>query len=218
MLTFLRNLSPFAYASITSIASMWTLTMFMSISRDIQLSVILFVSFLIGSLAYRIASSIKSRSYDRVIKCPDLDVYNRKYFLDVTGREISKSIRKQSSLRVIAFKLDHYSDIKCKSPKSLKIILEQMCIHINRNIRNNDVFARIDRNTFMLLLSEGTSKDNAKMLSERIEGIVGSITTTTKDQTFSGLTCTILDEEFNMDEDVNSELFVQRLEQRLDHL
>ena len=210
------TLKPFTIGSIAAIVSMWTLTLFTSIPQDVQLSVILLMSFGVGIIAYYISSVIQKRNYFKMTHDEETKAYNKQYFIDAANREISKSIRKQNTTFAIVFKLDKYEEIICTSRKSTKIIFEQIVSHLSRKIRNNDIFARLNDNAFIFLLSDETEKEHAMMLSERMQGVINSITCTDENNnTFQNLTATMLVEEYDMDYDMSVEDFISRLEEKL---
>jgi diguanylate cyclase (GGDEF)-like protein len=217
MKRYIGKITPFAYAAFAAIVSMWLLAMFMSISQEIQLSITLLISFLIGLMAFNIAGAIDARSYKKMTRDPESGARTRQYFIDISEREISRSIRSQTPIYAIAFKLDQYEEIHSEAPKCIATIFEQMTIHLRKNTRKNDVLARLSDNAFVLLLSDDTKEEHTGMLAERVQNTVNSLMCTANNKTYQNLTATTFVEPYDMDNDMSSEDFTTRLENILEN-
>ena len=82
-------------------------------------------------------------------------IYNKKYFLDRLGMELSYARRHSTPLSLLFFDLDHFKKINDQHGHLAgDFILKEMCQKIKSGKRQEDLFARYGGEEFVLLLRD----------------------------------------------------------------
>lgn len=96
-------------------------------------------------------------------------VYNKDYFLQRLGEEIVRARRNRYPLSVALMRVDNLRLLKgANSAKVRTDILRQVAMLTNQYLREEDVVARLEDDTFALLLPDMTG-ENAKVLMEYLQ-------------------------------------------------
>jgi len=96
-------------------------------------------------------------------------VYNREYFLRRLGEEMVRARRNRYPLSLGLMRIDNLSMIKgTDSPKVRAEMLRQVAMMANQYLREEDIVARLDRDTLALILPD-TTGENAKALMEYLQ-------------------------------------------------
>lgn len=104
------------------------------------------------------------------------DISNRYYFRQVALIEFEKAKRYRSALSFIMFDIDFFKKVNdTYGHKTGDIILKELALLVNKNIRQVDLFARWGGEEFIILLPE-TENKNALVVAEKIRHLVESHT------------------------------------------
>jgi len=99
---------------------------------------------------------------------------NKRYFLEMLDREISRSQRHQRPLSLIIFDIDHFKQINDNHGHLTgDMILRDLCQRILPFIRKDETFARYGGEEFVILLPEINS-EQAYSFSEKILSAINS--------------------------------------------
>jgi diguanylate cyclase (GGDEF)-like protein len=101
------------------------------------------------------------------------EAYNRQAFDQALGREAARAVRYERPLGLLLFDIDHFKAINDQyGHMAGDEVLRQLASLVSRNIRQEDVFARIGGEEFALLVPEGNlwaCRDAAERLRELVE-------------------------------------------------
>ena len=101
-------------------------------------------------------------------------VLNRRYFLELSTREINRALRHNHPLSLALIDIDHFKHINDFYGHVLGDEALMAVTHIlQQNIREKDIFARFGGDEFVLLLPE-TSIDQAQLILERLCSVLTS--------------------------------------------
>lgn len=104
-------------------------------------------------------------------------VWNRRYFGEVTQRELLRSQRHYQPLVLLLLDIDHFKRINdTYGHKSGDIVLKEFCRICLGTLREIDLFARLGGEEFVALLPN-TSPDNATIAANRLREAVASAKT-----------------------------------------
>ncbi|MFT9497917.1 GGDEF domain-containing protein [Anaerosolibacter sp.] len=106
-------------------------------------------------------------NYDGLTK-----LYNRRYFNEYLGREISVVERYAKDLSMIMFDIDHFKKVNDTYGHDIgDSVLKELSNLVQNHIRQSDMLARIGGEEFVVVAPE-TDGDCALLLSEKIRKIV----------------------------------------------
>lgn len=95
-------------------------------------------------------------------------LFNRRYLLEMMGRELSYATRLRQPLSVVMFDIDHFKKINDTFGHAAgDFVLKTLAKNLSEGLRGYDVFARYGGEEFVTLL-RGTALDNALIFAERI--------------------------------------------------
>jgi len=93
---------------------------------------------------------------------------NKRYFMEILEREVTRSLRHQRPLSLIIFDIDHFKNINDNfGHLSGDLILRDLCQRILPFIRKDEIFARYGGEEFVILLPE-TNSELAQSFSEKL--------------------------------------------------
>jgi diguanylate cyclase (GGDEF)-like protein len=96
------------------------------------------------------------------------NVYNRRYFFDMSKNLISLAIREHERVSLIMLDIDYFKKINdTYGHQTGDFILKALVKEIKSILRESDIFARIGGEEFTILLSD-TSIDGASVIAEKI--------------------------------------------------
>ena len=99
-------------------------------------------------------------------------VYNRRYFLEVMERELSRAYRYERALSLVMFDIDHFKQINDTfGHLAGDCVLKQLSAVVKERIRREDIMARYGGEEFAIVLPE-LSKEGAMQLAEELRAIV----------------------------------------------
>lgn len=111
---------------------------------------------------------------EQAIKDPFLNIYNRRFLLEILKKEEEKAKRDQGFLSIIIMDLDHFKKINDTFGHLVgDEVLKQISLLISMSIREMDYFGRWGGEEFLILLPK-TSKEEALLVAERIRSRVES--------------------------------------------
>lgn len=121
-------------------------------------------------------SNIEAAYHDEIYRLTTTDgltqVYNKRYFLKESERELSRCIRYQRELSLVMIDIDHFKPVNdTYGHLAGDHILKQVAQRIVRSIRRDDIFARYGGEEFILLLPE-IEKNRAVQLAEKIRTLI----------------------------------------------
>jgi len=113
-------------------------------------------------------STSEKMRYEMGVMDAVTNTYNKRYFLERIREEFSFSSRKNRSLSVIMFDLDHFKKLNdTYGHLAGDLVLQGVAKLISQTIRTDDVFARFGGEEFVILMRDATVQ-NAFDLAERI--------------------------------------------------
>ncbi|PID38455.1 MAG: GGDEF domain-containing protein [Deltaproteobacteria bacterium] len=99
-------------------------------------------------------------------------VYNKRYFLEVLEREISRGHRYGRDLSLIMFDIDHFKSVNDTfGHLAGDYVLKHLASVIKERIRREDIMARYGGEEFAIILPE-IDGDNSRRFAEKIRRIV----------------------------------------------
>jgi len=103
---------------------------------------------------------------------PLTGIMNRRHFLSVIGKELARSQRHGHALSLTIFDIDSFKNINDKYGHNIgDKVLVSLCLLIQSNIRNNDIFARWGGEEF-ILISLDTPKDAMFNVCEKLRNTI----------------------------------------------
>ncbi|MCU7831215.1 MAG: diguanylate cyclase [gamma proteobacterium symbiont of Lucinoma myriamae] len=96
------------------------------------------------------------------------NIPNKRFFMEMLDREITRSQRHQRPLSLLIFDIEHFKRINDQyGHLSGDMILRDLCLRIKPYIRKDEIFARYGGEEFVILLPE-TSSAQAHSFAEKI--------------------------------------------------
>jgi diguanylate cyclase (GGDEF)-like protein len=93
---------------------------------------------------------------------------NKRYFMDVLEREVSRSQRHNRPLSLVLFDIDHFKKVNDQHGHLVgDFILRDLCSRVAPYVRKDEVFARYGGEEFAIILSE-VSREQAYEVVEKI--------------------------------------------------
>ncbi|MCU7940096.1 MAG: diguanylate cyclase [gamma proteobacterium symbiont of Bathyaustriella thionipta] len=112
--------------------------------------------------------------YSMMINDGLTNIPNKRFFMEMLEREVTRSQRHQRPLSLIIFDIDHF---KCINDQyghlSGDIVLRDLCQRIKPYIRKDELFARYGGEEFVILLPE-TNSEQALSFAEKILSVTNS--------------------------------------------
>jgi len=130
---------------------------------------------------YRIKNCVESVERVRELKYSatrDMltGAYNRDYLFDVGEKLYSSAKRGSTTLSLAVIEIDHLDKITTNDgPQVSNTILSTLAGKLQNELRSNDIFARYDASTFLVLATD-VSDHNAIMVFERLKQLIGKTT------------------------------------------
>ena len=142
------------------------------------------------------------------------NLYNRRYFIDISNNIISITKRDKLSLCLIMIDIDDFKKINDtyghdKGDKVIKLLSGRL----NEFVRQSDIVARFGGEEFVILLPN-TNKEGAFKLAEEIRKDIESLEIQEGDKTIS-FTISLGLDRFDIDEDISIDDLVKRADKAL---
>lgn len=100
------------------------------------------------------------------------NTYNRRYFFETSQNLVSTASRGHERVSLLMLDIDHFKKVNdAYGHQAGDYILINLAKEITKNIRENDTFARIGGEEFIILLNN-TSLDGAKVIAEKIRILI----------------------------------------------
>lgn len=116
--------------------------------------------------------SFQQKMYNAALRDPLTKVYNKKYFLDQLGTEVSYAKRHSTPLSLLIFDLDHFKNINdTYGHVAGDQVLIELAQLVQGMLRSEDVFARYGGEEFVVIL-RGINIEDAGLLAERLRAAV----------------------------------------------
>ncbi|MCW8929952.1 MAG: diguanylate cyclase [Gammaproteobacteria bacterium] len=139
---------------------------------------------------------------------------NKRYFLEILDREVSRSQRHQRPLSLIIFDIDHFKQINDKHGHLTgDIILRDLCQRILPYIRKDEIFARYGGEEFIILLPELNSQQ-AFSFGQKLLNAVNK-DSFTLEQVNIPVTISIGIAEFKLDENYSADDLIKAADNKL---
>ncbi|MBI4510701.1 MAG: GGDEF domain-containing protein [Deltaproteobacteria bacterium] len=121
-------------------------------------------------------NNIENAYHEEIYRLTTIDgltqVYNKRYFLEVLGREMSRAHRYRRDLSLILFDIDHFKKINdTHGHLAGDYVLKRLAQVIKAKIRREDIISRYGGEEFAIVLPE-ISGENAMVTAEKIRKIV----------------------------------------------
>ncbi|MFN4132206.1 MAG: diguanylate cyclase [Caldimicrobium sp.] len=111
---------------------------------------------------------------EQSIRDPFLNIYNRRFLLEILKKEEEKAKRDQGFLSIIIMDLDHFKKINDTfGHLAGDEVLRQISLLISLSVREMDYFGRWGGEEFLILLPK-TSKEEAFLVAERLRSKIES--------------------------------------------
>lgn len=118
---------------------------------------------------------LKKRLYEVNIFDEDIDVLNRKYFVQRMSEEISRSRRLKLPLSLLLIKVDQFDNIfKDRDDYDRKLFIKLLSKKIVDSSRRTDIIGRVAESEIAILLPH-TSKKGACIKAERLRQIIENL-------------------------------------------
>lgn len=96
------------------------------------------------------------------------NIYNRRYFLEVSRKIITIAFREQNKVSFLMLDIDHFKEVNDSfGHQAGDVVLIEIVQNIKGLMRKSDTFARMGGEEFAIL-ANNTSLDGAKVLAEKI--------------------------------------------------
>jgi diguanylate cyclase (GGDEF)-like protein len=120
--------------------------------------------------------NIENAYHEEIYRLTTVDgltqIYNKRYFLEVLEREISRSHRYSRQLSLIIFDIDHFKKINDNyGHLAGDFVLKHLATAVKGSIRREDIIARYGGEEFAIVLPEIESY-NAQRFAEKIRHLV----------------------------------------------
>jgi diguanylate cyclase (GGDEF)-like protein len=143
------------------------------------LSLAIFVPAVIASIASYVTLSLyfdleQSRQEIRSLAITDdlTQIFNRRYFFELAGRELERTRRNGRSLAIILFDVDNFKLINDSlGHMAGDLVLQEMCKACQSVVRPYDVFARFGGEEFIVLLPD-CDEPRARTFAERLRQLI----------------------------------------------
>ena len=100
------------------------------------------------------------------------EIYNRYFFNDALKNEIYSANRYNSVFSLCMFDLDHFKEVNDTYGHDVgDALLKSVCHVVKKYLRQNDIFARIGGEEFMIIMPN-TSLDTASVIIERLRVLI----------------------------------------------
>ena len=133
-----------------------------------------------GSFIYKFLSSnsIELQYHETVYSMMTRDgltgTFNKRYFMDVIGREFSKADHRGSALTLILLDIDHFKSVNdTHGHLAGDEVLREMGKRVNEVVAQHDVFARYGGEEFAILLA-GVNHEEGVAVAERCRAAVAA--------------------------------------------
>ncbi len=108
-----------------------------------------------------------NRMVDMSVRDALTGLYNRRYFMEVLDREISRSQRYKTDLVLCLLDIDHFKNINDSFGHAAgDAVLKKLGVLLKESIRDNDIACRYGGEEFIILLPH-TNIEEASIMSER---------------------------------------------------
>ena len=129
-------------------------------------------------LKFMTGSNVEMLYHEEIYRLMTLDgltqVFNRRYFTETLEKELARSLRYQHRFSIVLFDLDHFKKINdTHGHPAGDAVLRKVAQLVKKNLRTNDVMARIGGEEFALLLPE-VGLEGALALAEKVRKLVES--------------------------------------------
>ncbi|NLD39181.1 MAG: diguanylate cyclase [Desulfatiglans sp.] len=115
-----------------------------------------------------------NRMVDMSVRDALTGLYNRRYFMEVLDREISRSQRYKTDLVLCLLDIDHFKNINDTYGHAAgDTVLKKLGILLKESIRDNDIACRYGGEEFIILLPH-TNIEEASIMTERFRERVAS--------------------------------------------
>lgn len=142
------------------------------------------------------------------------DAFNRQAFDQAFGREVARAKRYARPLALTMFDLDHFKSINDHyGHMAGDEVLRQLAHLVSRNIRQEDIFARVGGEEFALLMPEGDLRCGCG-LAERLREIIASTPFEFESRVLQ-TTCSFGVDELHADKDPDGEQLRRSADDRL---
>ena len=121
-------------------------------------------------------SGIEASYHEEIYKMTIVDAltgaHNKRYFLEVLDRELSRAKRYHRPLSLLLADIDHFKAINdAHGHLTGDYVLKQLANSVRAKLRREDVFARYGGEEFALILPE-TDLEHARLLADKVRKLV----------------------------------------------
>ena len=121
-------------------------------------------------------SNIENAYHEEIYRLTTTDgltqIYNKRYFLEVLDRELSRAKRYHRPLSLLLADIDHFKAINdAHGHLTGDYVLKQLANSVRAKLRREDVFARYGGEEFALILPE-TDLEHARLLADKVRKLV----------------------------------------------
>lgn len=125
---------------------------------------------------YLTGSNIEASYHEEIYRLTTVDgltqTYNSRYLHEQLARELSRSTRYSRPLSLVLFDIDHFARINQDyGHLAGDSVLTQMAAAIRKQVRREDVLARIDGDEFGFILPE-TDGPHARQFAEKVRRLI----------------------------------------------
>lgn len=101
-------------------------------------------------------------------------IYNRRYFLELGGREVARASRNGYPLSLVGFDVDHFKRVNDSyGHEAGDIVLMRLAALVRDRVRETDIFGRMGGEEFAILMPD-TGLDGARHLAENLREMIAS--------------------------------------------
>lgn len=159
---------------------------------------------------------IRAREYEQLaLTDPLTNIYNRRFFDEIAGKEIERTKRSNSFLTIVIFDIDHFKKVNdAFGHLTGDQVLTNLAFICQTNMRSMDVFARYGGEEFIILMPD-TDSDSAYQTTERLKSFVENTRMTTYNDQDIFVTISAGIATWNGQGDLNIHTLLDRADQAL---
>lgn len=126
------------------------------------------------SLQTAVEEAFQNRLYESAVHDHLTTAYNRRYFDEQLGREVSHTRRHETPLSLLVIDVDHFKKVNDTHGHTVgDKVLTALGTRILESIRHEDVFCRIGGEELAVIMRDADSK-SAMLLAERLRCVIGA--------------------------------------------
>jgi diguanylate cyclase (GGDEF)-like protein len=122
--------------------------------------------------------NVENAYHEEIYRLTTIDgltqIFNKRYFMEMLEREISRAHRYRRALTLIFFDIDHFKSINdTYGHLAGDHVLRHLALTVKNNIRREDIFARYGGEEFAIILPE-VDLASSRLVAEKVRKVVAA--------------------------------------------